>query len=118
MLAGLAVLYAFPPAEYAFYPACGSYTFLGIHCPGCGSLRALHHLTHGRWLAALHANALLVLGSTLGLVWISRCRLMHGTWQTAIDRIRPGWIWWGGATVLLFGVVRNIPWFPFTWLAP
>jgi hypothetical protein len=114
----LVILHSFPPGASGFYPVCGTYAFLGIHCPGCGSLRALHHLTHGRWLAALNANALLVMGLGAGGVWAFACRARYGTWSAALDRLQPAWIWWGGATVLAFGVLRNLPWEPFTRLAP
>jgi len=118
ILVALLILYAFPPGKYGFYPVCGTYAFLGIHCPGCGSLRAIHQLTHGQVLAALHDNALLVLGLGTGLAWCVYCRVRHGTWQSAMDRIRPSWMWWAGAMILVFGVARNLPWYPFTVLAP
>ena len=33
----------------------------GLWCPGCGGLRAVHDLTHGHLVTALHENALVVL---------------------------------------------------------
>jgi hypothetical protein len=43
----LAVLFLYDPASSAFYPPCLFRTFLGMQCPGCGSLRAAHQLLHG-----------------------------------------------------------------------
>ena len=42
-----AVLFLFDPASTAFYPPCLFKTIFGMPCPGCGSLRAAHHLLHG-----------------------------------------------------------------------
>ncbi|NIM07518.1 MAG: DUF2752 domain-containing protein, partial [Armatimonadetes bacterium] len=63
--AGLAVamvfLYKFNPAGTSFYPPCPFNMLSGLYCPGCGSLRALHQLSHGHLLAALYLNPLMVI---------------------------------------------------------
>ena len=33
---GLAFLFTFDPARYAFYPRCLFHATTGLHCPGCG----------------------------------------------------------------------------------
>ena len=52
----------FNPYEHDFFPKCPLYQVSGYQCPGCGSQRALHHLTHGDWRGALGENFLLVVG--------------------------------------------------------
>jgi hypothetical protein len=116
--AGLALLYFFSPEDVSFYPRCGLFALTGLHCPGCGSLRALHHLAHGRINAALDANALLVITVALVAAWsvvrlIRRRPLIPATFTP-----RP----WTVILILgigfLFGVLRNLPWPPFVVLAP
>src|SRR6266513_4699752 len=55
------ILFFFSPSQYPFYPRCPLHAMTGLHCPGCGSLRAVHSLLHGDIGAALHFNALLIL---------------------------------------------------------
>ncbi len=43
----LTVLFFFDPATAGFYPPCLFKTVLGMGCPGCGSLRAVHQMLHG-----------------------------------------------------------------------
>jgi hypothetical protein len=61
VLAGLAVLYRYPPELYHFYPQCPVFRYLHMYCPGCGATRALAALLHGRLAEALHYNAYAVL---------------------------------------------------------
>src|SRR5260221_9010819 len=54
------VLFFFDPAEHAFYPVCFFHRTTGLLCPGCGSLRAVHQLSHGHLAAAFRVKPLLV----------------------------------------------------------
>ena len=45
------------------------YQLTGLACPGCGSLRALHQLTHGHFGEALRLNPMLVMALPF-LFWI------------------------------------------------
>jgi hypothetical protein len=116
-LVGWLVLAHFPPDQHIFYPRCSLYTSTGFFCPGCGSLRALHALTQGDWAGALQSNLLLTLGLPgVALLWLV------GYWArraglVAVPRARcVGWL--GLATVLLFGLLRNLPGPLGQWLAP
>src|ERR1043165_9106754 len=73
VLAGLGVVYQFPPAEYSFYPRCLIYTTTHWLCPGCGSTRALHALLHGDVQSALHYNALFTVLAPFVLAWLVFC---------------------------------------------
>ncbi|HEX4606437.1 MAG TPA: DUF2752 domain-containing protein [Candidatus Angelobacter sp.] len=73
MLAALAVVYAFPPEEYSFYPRCLIYTTTHWLCPGCGSTRALHALLHLDLRSALHYNALFTVLAPFAFLWIAFC---------------------------------------------
>ncbi len=112
------LLFAFDPVQYRFYPVCLFHKTTGLLCPGCGSLRALHKLLHGHLGAALRFNALLILSVPL-LGWLV-LRLCIARFQVALvfARIRPSWLWFGLIAIVLFGVLRNLRYLPFSWLAP
>lgn len=101
-------------------PGCTFHRLTGLHCPGCGMTRAAAALAHGDLAAAFRFNpvgmvllplALIGLGLE-ALAWIRakppRHRLQAGP--------RTAWllVW----LVIAFWILRNLPWFPFTLLAP
>jgi len=59
--AGFLYLYFVDPSTSHLAPSCLFTALFGVHCPGCGSLRALHALAHGDLNAALAFNAPLVI---------------------------------------------------------
>ena len=73
LLCALAVVYAFSPTEYSFYPGCLIYATTHWRCPGCGSTRALHALLHLDVRSALHYNALFTLLAPVVLGWLGFC---------------------------------------------
>lgn len=105
-----ALLFFFAPEQHAFYPRCMLYTLTGWQCPGCGGLRATHHLLHGRFVTAFHYNPLLLLLlPILGIILISHLlravtgRSFTNPFQQTV------WIWLLLIVVLLFGILRNLP---------
>ena len=115
-LASLAILYSFDPRQYGFYPRCPLYTMTGLHCPGCGALRGLHELLHGHWLAAARMNCLLFPGlPAIGGVYLYQGR-RNKDGATFLQSPKFGWCALAGG--FLFCVLRNLPVFPFTLLAP
>jgi hypothetical protein len=59
------VLFVLDPATAGFYPPCLFRTVLGMRCPGCGSLRAVHQLLHGDLAAAWALNGPVVVALPL-----------------------------------------------------
>ena len=113
VLIGLLVLFLFDPARHALYPMCVFKKVTGLDCPGCGGLRAMHHLLRGDLAGAFRLNAMVIIALPLTLVW------MATRWFTR-NRRRPLsgkqvlWAAWAIAVVLvLFGIVRNTPLWPF-----
>ncbi|MER6996331.1 DUF2752 domain-containing protein [Streptomyces sp. NPDC000410] len=112
-LAGVAAAFAYvgtvDPNEPGHYPVCPLLRFGGIYCPGCGGLRSAHAFIHGDLDAAFGANALAVIGygifAVLWVIWLIRAIRNR---PVRID-LAPVW-WWGlGAVLLIFTVVRNLP---------
>ena len=99
------------------FPPCMFYSATGWFCPGCGITRCLHALVHGDLAHAFSMNPLL-------LALLPFAPLLAG-WHLGW---RPHWLqrltgvaarplpWL--ALVLVYWVARNLPWYPFTLLAP
>jgi len=113
------VLFKFNPTQYAFYPRCMLYATTGIHCPGCGCLRAMHQLTHGQLADALHSNLLLMLALPLLLLdCLQYCYRRATTGFAQFWVARPIMLKLAIAVIVVFTVLRNIHAAPFNWLAP
>lgn len=119
VLAGAMVLFAFDPAHNRLYPRCLFHAATGLHCPGCGALRGAHRLLHGHPVEALRMNLLL-----FGLLPVAGAVGLWLHWRRRTSRNAGGiaatnaWPWLLLAATLLFWVLRNLPFHPFTLLAP
>ena len=60
-IAVLALLCFFDPSTSAIIPPCPTNALTKLHCPGCGTLRAMHALLHGDVKEALSQNILAVI---------------------------------------------------------
>lgn len=100
---------AVDPNEPGHYPVCPLYRLTGLYCPGCGGLRSAHAFVHGDLTAALHDNALGVaayLGfAVLWILWAVRA--VRG--RPVRTTLGPAQMWAVGAVLLVFTVVRNLP---------
>ncbi|MEW1611847.1 MULTISPECIES: DUF2752 domain-containing protein [unclassified Streptomyces] len=97
------------PNEPGHYPVCPLLRITGAFCPGCGGLRSAHAFVHGDLGAAFSTNAVATAGyflfAAVWVLWLVRA------WRGRPLRISlaPAW-WWGAGTLLLvFTVVRNLP---------
>lgn len=115
---GAWLLYRFDPntAGSPFLP-CLFHEFTGLYCPGCGITRALHALVHGDVGQMLAMNPLLPL-----LLFALPVLALQG-WgyrvplpRTLLRMLSSPVLWIG--LVGTYWVARNLPWWPFTWLAP
>jgi len=117
--AAAVVLRIFDPATAGLFPPCPVRYLTGWYCPGCGSLRAIHQLLHGNLQAAWALNPLTVVllpflayGLASHALYEIRGRGLPGVFLSA--RFIQGL----GVVILLFGVLRNLPLYPFRLLAP
>jgi hypothetical protein len=104
----------------AFPTRCILHHTTGIHCPGCGMTRATHALLTEDILTAFSYNPLGVILLPIALIglaletigWIRNTtppyRLPLGKKGAKVIAI----------SVITFTILRNLPWSPFSWLAP
>ena len=117
--AALSGLFVFDPAIWNFYLPCPFHELTGFHCPGCGSLRAIHQLLHGNLTAALGLNPFMVLSLPFLGYWLISRGVLAVRGRPLVNFIVPSfWIWMLLVSILLFWILRNIPRYPFTLLAP
>ena len=106
---GVAMVFAVDPARTSLFPPCPLHRYTGLWCPGCGTTRALHQLLHGNFAAAFRFNPLAIsLLPVVGYLAVRGERVA----------LKPIWIWTLLGVVVVFGVLRNVPVYPFTLLAP
>jgi hypothetical protein len=117
--AGSAVVWFFDPARSGFFPVCPLYAMTGFACPGCGLTRGFHALFHGDIVTALDYNALIPLFALAFVLLIASLvsLAVRGKGLVKLSASPPFLV---GTLILLltFGVLRNLPFYPFTLLYP
>ena len=102
-------LYHVNPLEQLAWLRCPVNLTTGLYCPGCGSLRAIHALLNGELLSALSCNLLAVIALPILLISgvITLAKVLRG--QSTTVSIRPLWTWTTFWAVILFTILRNLP---------
>ena len=116
---GAVMVFLIEPGKGGAYPPCMFHLLTGLHCAGCGSTRAIHHFLHGRIARAFFYNPLVViLLFPLGLYLLNQARFViwGKRWRTPEIPIK--YLWVLVLVVILFWILRNIPYYPFILLAP
>lgn len=119
MAGGSSLVWYFDPSKVNFLPVCPLYSMTGFACPGCGLTRGFHALFHGDILKALDYNALIpIFVVVLGYLFVALVILaVRGRGLPMIIK-QPGWLVGLLVVMIVFGVVRNLPIYPFSVLFP
>lgn len=108
------------PDGVGWMPGCLFHRFTGLHCPGCGMTRATFATLHGRIGDAFRLNPVGMVLFPLALVGIAlelagwvrgrplSFKLHFGRWGATVIAV----------IVIAFWILRNVPVWPFTLLAP
>lgn len=119
MVGGSVFVAYFDPTKANFFPVCPLYSLTGLACPGCGLTRGFHALFHGDVMTAIDYNALIPLFALLfGFFFLSLVLV------AVRGRAFPKWAYSPGplfaflVLLIVFGVLRNLPFYPFTFLYP
>ena len=119
LLLALSLYFFIDPSTTSFFPKCPFESTTGLYCPGCGSQRAIHNIVRGNILEGIRHNFLfLLLISVLayqGILFLLN-KFGSKTYQNLLhkSKITKAIL----ALVILFWILRNIPFSPFTELAP
>jgi len=109
------VLFYFAPGEGGIYPPCPTHYLTNFSCPGCGSLRALHNLLHGNIKEAFFFNPLMVMVLPFLTVWFL-LYVLKSIFAVKLPevKLKPA-IWWLIISgIILFMILRNLSFYPFT----
>ena len=114
------LLYQHGPSAAGWFPGCLFHRLTGLECPGCGMTRAAYATLHGRFGEALRFNPLgMIVLPALGVwVGIQIPAWLRGEAQAFRCRVGRRGAWWLVGIVLGYWVLRNIPVWPFSLLAP
>lgn len=99
------------------FPPCMFRAFTGCYCIGCGLTRAMHALVHGDIARAFSMNPLGVLVLPLMPLMVA----WSGGWRPRLLAPLMRWVLEPKLWLVLlpsYWIARNLPWFPFSLLAP
>ena len=106
-----------PPGPGSIMVPCVFRTLTHLHCPGCGITRCLHALAHGDIMRAWAMNPLAMLALGALIVEVSdRALGQPRAWRRMRRVMHNASVW--AVVVVVFFIARNLPWAPFSWLAP
>ena len=116
--AGSTVVAYYDPSS-THMPVCPLLTVTGFACPGCGLTRGFHALFHGDVITALDFNMFVPVWGVI-FAWVAISLSLYAIrgrglpmWPT-----NPRFMWAFMCVLLVFGVLRNVPVYPFTILYP
>lgn len=109
-----------PSVDTTHFISCPSKTILGFNCPGCGSQRLIHHLLNFEFGQAFRYNPLLFIGLPfVGFILVQFIsNTIFGTNYRTKLFYNNKFVLFIFILLLLYAVLRNIPFEPFTYLAP
>jgi len=113
----LLLLYFFVEPKNGILPKCFFHELTGLYCPGCGVQRSFHALLNGHILNAIDYNLLFILFLPLIIFFILAFSLGRKHPSTSFI-YKPIFSFTVVIVVVSFWVLRNIPYNPFSWLAP
>lgn len=120
LILGVAVLFfVLDPNKHELFPRCLFHSLTGAYCPGCGSQRALHSLLHFDFGGVIGYN-FLFLPAALLIVYHYIHPILNRLFKWRLPNVfylkNTPWVVF--AVVILFWILRNLPWYPFSILAP
>jgi hypothetical protein len=120
LLIGVAVLFfVLDPNKHTIFPKCMFHSLTGAYCPGCGSQRALHSLLHLDMAGVVNYN-FLFLPAALFILYHYLHPLLNKLFGWKLPNLfyKKYTPWVVFAVVVAFWIMRNLPWYPFSVLAP
>ena len=115
----LSLYFNYNPAESELFPKCLFYHLTGHFCPGCGTQRAAYKILHGDIFGGLNHNFLIILLPIILTYDVVIYTIKKHSGKLVKNVLHhPKTIYGILVLVLLFWVLRNVNFYPFTILAP
>jgi hypothetical protein len=118
LAAGVWILWHHDPnAPHSRFPPCVFLSITGFFCPGCGITRALHALVHGDLARAFAMNPVALVIMPLIPLMLLHARGFQPRWLRPVMTVAMEpklWI----VAIPAYWIARNLPWWPFAWMAP
>ena len=108
LITGALLLYFGYPVARKWFPPCPFYELTHLYCPGCGSTRAAFYFLHGDLPGVFRSNPIFI--PTLIFVFF--------LWKVPGKFSRPKIVNLYLILIAFYWILRNLPCFPFTCLAP
>jgi Protein of unknown function (DUF2752) len=104
------------PTEHKTLLICPFYSLTDFYCPGCGGQRAFHAFLHGHFIEAFHDNLLIfvIIPAVLYKIFLN----LNDSLQKDVFILQSKWIWIFLSFLMLFTILRNVPFPPFNQLIP
>jgi hypothetical protein len=114
-----AVLFLRSPRDVSWIPCCPFHLLTGLYCPGCGTMRALHEFLHGDLGAAVSFNPMILVAVPAAAAALTaQVAILAGGKQLSGWRMPARGCWVIVAVIAAHWILRNVPAYPFTLLAP
>jgi hypothetical protein len=111
------LLYFFVEPKNGNLPKCLFHELTGLYCPGCGVQRSFHALVHGHLLTAIDFNLLFILLLPL-IIYFIIVFIMDKKYSSSSFVYKKEFSIAVLIIVVSFWTLRNLPFKPFSWLAP
>jgi len=114
-----ALFFVIDPTKHSIFPRCIFNSLTGYYCPGCGSQRAIHSLLHLDFAGVVNYNFLFIPAFLLIFYYY-----LHPVFNKIFRWKLPNVFYFKStpwvifAFVIIFWVLRNLPVYPFSVLAP
>ncbi|MEU6034964.1 DUF2752 domain-containing protein [Actinomadura sp. NPDC047616] len=108
--AGVTLVSVVDPHEPGHYPTCPFLWATGLYCPGCGGMRMVNSLTHGRVWEAFGLNPMVfLLLPVFAYLWArwTACAAKGVPFASAL--VRPRVIYPFLGLIVVYWIVRNLP---------
>lgn len=113
LILGIGLAYALFVHLTGWGVPCPFHTVTGLWCPGCGVTRMCLSLLRLDLRGAWRANPGLLLLLPFLLALLASLAWRYGkTGRMALSRLQSAAVWAMVGLMLLYGVLRNLPWFP------
>ena len=111
------LLYFFVEPKNGNLPKCFFHELTGLFCPGCGVQRSFHALLNGHILTAIDYNLMFILLLPL-IIYFILAFTLGKKYSPSSFIYKPAFSFTVLIVVVSFWILRNIPFTPFSWLAP